>query len=113
MDQWKSNPITGELNEVPGIGPAAIKLLAKSGGDGGSITSTYQLFGQFLMLKGEGVSPVEHTERMWVWLKNRGINSARSGIVRCLAEKSATFFPGIYNAEDFDDSDDENDGDDN
>ncbi|KAG7342859.1 hypothetical protein IV203_018089 [Nitzschia inconspicua] len=114
MRIWKSNTITGDLNEVPGIGPAAIKALAKSDNPDDRITNTYQLFGKFLMLKGPDDIPTsEHTERMWYWLKNRGINSCRSGIVRCIAEKASTFFPGLYDANDYADSDEENDGDDN
>lgn len=113
MRQWNQTVVTGDLNEVPGIGPAAIKALAIPEENGDVVTNTFQLFGKFLMLKGPGdITPAEHTERMWYWLKNRGINSCRSGIVRCLAEKGSTFFPSIYDANDYDDSDDEIDGDD-
>ena len=33
---------------------------------------------------------------MWYWLQHKGISSHRSGIVRCIAEKTNTFFPGIF-----------------
>lgn len=107
MNAWRSSQITGDLSEVPGIGPAAIAKL-KEGDDGpDKITNTYQLFGKFLMLKGPGhdgeiqVEPIEHTEKFWQYLKNRGISSHRSAIVRAIAEKSATFFSGIYDANDY------------
>jgi hypothetical protein len=50
MEQWRQEAVTGDLSEVPGIGPKAIELLAEGEGDD-RITNTYQLFGKFLMLK--------------------------------------------------------------
>ena len=43
MDTWRSAQITGNLLEVPGIGPAAVRMLAE--GDVGveKITNTYQV----------------------------------------------------------------------
>jgi hypothetical protein len=113
MQQWKTTRITGNLIEVPGIGPQAVKLLANSDQEGECVTNTYQLFGKYLMLKGPNVDPIEHAEKMWYWLKNRGINSCRSGIVRSIAEKAATFFPELYDPNAYADSDDENDRDNN
>eukprot|EP00934_Nitzschia_sp_Nitz4_P007324 Nitzschia sp. Nitz4//scaffold82_size85912//19769//20413//NITZ4_005131-RA/size85912-snap-gene-0.131-mRNA-1//1//CDS//3329558805//7314//frame0 len=113
MDAWRTAAITGDLSEVPGIGPAAIAKLKESEDEAEKITNSYQLFGKFLMLKGPGhdgatqVEPIEHTEKFWIYLKNRGISSHRSAIVRAIAEKSATFFGGIYDANDYADDDDE------
>jgi hypothetical protein len=113
MEAWRTAQITGDLNEVPGIGPAAIRKLAEADEGPNKITNTYQLFGAFLMLKGPGhgeetmVEPVEHTEKFWQFLKNRGISSHRSAVVRCIAEKSATFFNGIYDANEYDDDEDD------
>ena len=64
------------------------------------------------MLKGPDdsdhkVECVEHTEKFWHWLKSKGISSHRSAIVRAVAEKSATFFNGIYDANNWEDEDDE------
>ena len=113
MDTWRSAQITGNLTEVPGIGPAAVKKLAEADEGADKITNTYQLFGKFLMLKGPGhdgeimVDPIEHTQKFWQFLANRGISSHRSAIVRAIAEKSATFFNGIYDANDYEDDDEE------
>ena len=113
MDQWRSSQITGDLNEVPGIGPAAVKKLYESDEGPDRITNTYQLFGKFLMLKGPGhddeimVDTFEHTQKFWEYLKNRGITAHRSAIVKAIAEKSATFFNGIYDANDYDDEEDD------
>lgn len=96
------NPLTGELSEVPGIGPAAIKHLA-AGEE--SIENTYQLIGKFFMLKsnddGEPINCVDHCDAFWQWLKSKGINSFRSGIVNAIAEKMNTMVPGIYEANEF------------
>jgi hypothetical protein len=113
MQTWKQAQITGDLNEVPGIGPAAIKKLADADEGTDKITNTYQLFGKFLMLKGPGhegetmVEPFEHTQKFWHFLKNRGISSHRSAIVKAIAEKASTFFGGIYDANAYDDDDED------
>lgn len=101
MDTWRQGQVTGDLSEVPGIGPAAIKKLAECDEGPDRITNTYQLFGKFLMLKGPGhgdeteVEPMEHTQKFWEFLKNRGISSHRSAIVKAIAEKTSTFFTAI------------------
>ena len=111
MEQWRTSQTDPDLNTVPGIGPAAVKILKELDNP---ITNTYQLFGQFLMMKGPGpsddaieVDPIEHTEAFWYWLQNIGIKAHRSAIVKAIAEKSATFFAGIYDANAYDDEDDE------
>ena len=112
MEQWRTAPVTGDLQEIPGIGPAAVKKLAESDEDGDKITNTYQLFGKFLMLKGPDdddhkVEPMEHTQKFWEFLKNRGVSAHRSAIVKAIAEKASTFFNNIYDANDFDDDEEE------
>lgn len=109
MEEWRVGTVTGDLNEVPGIGPAAVKKLAE--GDD-SVTNTYQLFGKFLMLKGPDsdghkVESFEHMEKFWHWLANKGISSHRSAIVKAIAEKTATFFKDIYDANQYDDDDED------
>lgn len=110
MAKWRQEPITGDLLEVPGIGPATVKVLAE--GDE-KITNTYQLFGKFMMLKGPDseehkIESVEHCEKFWFYLQARGVKSNRSAIVKSLAEKAATFFRGIYDANEYaSDSDEE------
>lgn len=51
--------------QVPGIGPATVRVLKEH-----DVTTTYQLIGKYLSLKGEGVEPVEHADRFYFWLKN-------------------------------------------
>lgn len=114
METWRTTPTTADLSSVPGIGPSAIKKLAEADCLEDRITNTYQLFGKFLMLKGPGhtedeieIEPMEHMEKFWHWLKNRGISAHRSAIVKAVAEKSATFFQGIYDADIYDEDEDE------
>lgn len=110
MGDWMRKPITGNIEEVPGIGPATAKKLAAS--DEG-ITTTYQLLGKFMMLKGsdsddaEVVDSASHMEFFWVWLADLGITSHRSAIVKAIAEKLNTMMPGIYDPDVYDDDEDE------
>ena len=46
-------PITGDLSEVPGIGAKTAELLSTNG-----VSTTYQLFGKFLMFKDKDVGSV-------------------------------------------------------
>mmetsp|Transcript_20106 Transcript_20106/g.36335 ORF Transcript_20106/g.36335 Transcript_20106/m.36335 type:complete len:131 (-) Transcript_20106:298-690(-) len=114
MAIFLTQPITGDLTEVPGIGPKTVEKLAHCESPEDCITNTYQLFGKYLMLKGPGegsenqVSTMVHAEKFWQWLKNRGISSHRSAIVKAIAEKSSAFFPAIYDANEYA-SDDEED----
>ena len=50
MDHFLNKPLlTGELNEVPGLGEVGINTLNRSG-----IFTTYQLIGKFLEVRKEG-----------------------------------------------------------
>ena len=49
MADWLIAPVTGSLLEVPGVGPATVKVLQENG-----VTTTYQLFAKFLSFKDEG-----------------------------------------------------------
>ncbi|GKZ01343.1 hypothetical protein MPSEU_001085300 [Mayamaea pseudoterrestris] len=103
MQLFINENVTGDLQEVPGIGPAAALKLVNCDEQ---ITNTWMLFGKYLMLKGpdtvkadgekEEVDCAEHNNRFWFWLKATGISAHRSAIVQAIAEKSAQFFPGIY-----------------
>mmetsp|Transcript_27020 Transcript_27020/g.39515 ORF Transcript_27020/g.39515 Transcript_27020/m.39515 type:complete len:129 (-) Transcript_27020:179-565(-) len=111
MEKWRIGAITGNLQEVPGIGPAAAKKLAAADEP---ITNTYQLFGKYLMMKGPDsdghkVETIEHCEKFWHFLASQGISAHRSAIVKAIAEKSATYFGGIYDASMWDDDEDEDD----
>mmetsp|Transcript_11790 Transcript_11790/g.15340 ORF Transcript_11790/g.15340 Transcript_11790/m.15340 type:complete len:125 (+) Transcript_11790:90-464(+) len=96
--------ITGNIEEVPGVGASAKQKLAE-GED--SIETTYQLIAKYLSLKGENVDCIEHCERFWLWLKSQGINSYRSGIVLSIAEKVNTMMPGIYDGALYEQDDEE------
>mmetsp|Transcript_25881 Transcript_25881/g.38337 ORF Transcript_25881/g.38337 Transcript_25881/m.38337 type:complete len:114 (+) Transcript_25881:76-417(+) len=97
LEAFIRKAVTGDLLEVPGIGPAAKELLRKN-----DVTTTFQLFGKFLKFKKEGRSCKKHCDKFWDWLGEIGINAHRSTIVRSVAEKMDTMFPGIYVANEFD-----------
>lgn len=90
------SPITMNVQDVPGVGPAGAKLLGKHG-----VETTYQLMGVFLSLKGPEIDVRQHCDLFWMWLKEKGIRWHRSAIVMCIAEKVNTMCPGIYDASAF------------
>ena len=50
---------------------------------------------------------MEHMEKFWYFLKDKGIKSHRSAIVKAIGEKTNTMMPGIYDASIYEDDDDE------
>lgn len=87
MSTWRNATISGDLTEVPGIGPAAADKLADDEIESNRITNTYQLFGKYLMLKGPDtdefqVDIVTHNDKFWFFLKEKGITAHRSAIVK-------------------------------
>lgn len=88
-------PISGDLVEVPGIGPVTARLLADAGVD-----STFALIGKFLTLKTHGVESVEHLDRFYHWLTSIESKSQyRAGVCQAIAEKANSMMPGIYDAD--------------
>ena len=79
--EWRHREATADLNEVPGVGPATIQKLAAVG-----VYNSYQLFAKYLSFRedkpGEPMSTVTHNDIFWYWLKDAGITSHRSAIVR-------------------------------
>lgn len=55
--------VTGDLEEVPGIGPANKQTLADNG-----VENTYQLIGKYLTFKQGDVK--QHQDAMFTWLKD-------------------------------------------
>eukprot|EP00567_Pseudictyota_dubia_P016232 CAMPEP_0197440840 /NCGR_PEP_ID=MMETSP1175-20131217/7244_1 /TAXON_ID=1003142 /ORGANISM="Triceratium dubium, Strain CCMP147" /LENGTH=131 /DNA_ID=CAMNT_0042971019 /DNA_START=128 /DNA_END=523 /DNA_ORIENTATION=+ len=115
LNQFLRGKISGNIEDVPGIGPAAAKRLAEGDTDDERVTNTYQLIGKFLMLKGadeesdtnEPIPPGEHVNRFWHWLAEKDIKSHRSAIVKAIAEKMNQSMPGIYDADAYGSDDDE------
>jgi hypothetical protein len=70
---------------------------------GEGITSTYQLFGKFLMLKDEGVESVELCDRFWYWLESINTPAVyRGSIVQAVACKLDATYPGLYDSSRYD-----------
>jgi hypothetical protein len=112
LEEFVQGQITGDLTEVPGIGPAAVKLLSQHENQHLRITNTYQLIGQYLMLKGpedggEKVDCYAHNDKFWYWLKSRGISSHRSGVVQAIARKCNSFMTGLYDPTIYESDDEE------
>mmetsp|Transcript_14601 Transcript_14601/g.26185 ORF Transcript_14601/g.26185 Transcript_14601/m.26185 type:complete len:121 (-) Transcript_14601:74-436(-) len=96
LGEFLASEVREDITSVPGIGAAASANLATEVEGDQAITTTHQLIGKFLTLKGAGVSQQEHCDAMWYWLQSRGVNSYRAGIVHSIAEKANIMIPGIY-----------------
>lgn len=84
-----------DLGAVPGVGPKAKEMLAADD-EGGAVRTTFQLVGKFLCLRAPGMTTQEHCDAFWHWLKLKGVDAHRSGIVHAIAEKTNLMIPGIY-----------------
>ena len=88
------SPITGRLEEVPGVGLLTIKIFNENG-----IFTTFQLIGKYLSFKASDVEPIEHADRFYNWLTSLNTpRGHRAGIVHSIAEKMNVSFPGIYDS---------------
>mmetsp|Transcript_28122 Transcript_28122/g.94727 ORF Transcript_28122/g.94727 Transcript_28122/m.94727 type:complete len:123 (+) Transcript_28122:65-433(+) len=95
LADWLRVPVTSDLQQIPGIGPAnEIKLKDGTGDD--VVETCHQLIGKFLSFKGTGVTSKEHCDAFYYWLQAKGVNSGRNNVVLAIAEKTELFFPGTY-----------------
>mmetsp|Transcript_11894 Transcript_11894/g.14370 ORF Transcript_11894/g.14370 Transcript_11894/m.14370 type:complete len:114 (-) Transcript_11894:168-509(-) len=91
LSGWLQDKVTGDLEELPGIGPANKKKLEEAG-----INNTYQIIGQYLLLKNGSIQ--DHQDAMYMWLKSVGVNSGRNNVILALAEKLDILIEGVYDA---------------
>lgn len=96
LAQFLAEEVNPSLQSVPGIGPANERALAAPGDGDSPVTTTYQLIGKYLSLRGKDMTSDEHVNAFWHYLKGKGISSYRSGIVLCIAEKVNIMIPGLY-----------------
>lgn len=94
MLAWIQAPVTGKLEQIPGIGPQHKKDLMKDTHDG-PICTSWQLFGKFLACKHTvKESSVASNEFFFHWLGSKGVIQNRQTIVAAIAYKMETLFPG-------------------
>lgn len=91
LAEFIMSPITGDLLEVPGIGPVAKERLFAQ-----NVTTTFALIGKFYFFRREGETKQQHCDRFYFWLKDAGISACRSGITCCIVEKADTLLPDFY-----------------
>ena len=81
-----------DLETIPGIGPAAKKMLQEN-----NIKNCFQLFAKFLQFKDvPGDDCVVHCDKFYGFLTDAGIKSNRHSIVKSVAEKCSIFLPNLY-----------------
>lgn len=109
LEAFLRAPISGNLDEVPGIGAVGVDKLAHHG-----VSSTFQLLAKFLSFKSEGLTqqqvcdqffhctsrPLHSSSIICTGLTDVGAPPAyRSSIVEAVARKLELSFPGvIYDA---------------
>lgn len=99
LAEFLSDEIQENIQSVPGIGPEAARILSTACEGEPPIDTTHQLIGRFLTLRGPGMTPVQHTNAFWYYLKMRGVNRYRSGVVHAIAEKVNLMIPGTFSIE--------------
>jgi len=107
LQEFIRAPLTGKLDEIPGIGPANIAhfhtVQEEARGHGGEdvLDSSFQVIGKYMMLRKYGISNIENAQQFYIWLKLKGITSHANNIVEAVAEKVNVFLPGSYSPEDY------------
>jgi hypothetical protein len=102
LNIWLADDVRDDIMQVPGIGPAAAKLLAKpvhfADGKVGElgVETTFQLLAKYLLFRGPGVTKQQHNDTFMDWLKLKGIHSHRDGITHAVAEKLSIIIPSKY-----------------
>lgn len=99
VDDFVVAPITGDLLEVPGIGPKSKANLQQDNENDQRILNTFQLFGKFLTLKDDWMSEQAHLDAFWYYLKLKGVyGGKRSTAVKAIYDKVKLLFPEMsYN----------------
>lgn len=83
------------------MGPASIDALSKLG-----INTTFQLFGKYLALKGENITPKMHADLFHDWLKNdaKTASGYTSTVVMAVGEKLNITYNGLFSLDDYGDA---------
>ena len=99
LAQFVASNVTDDLSNVPGLGGSGkiADALRRNG-----VTSTFQLIGKFLELRGPDMTSVENCNLFAMWLTQKGATgSSRNYIVRSIAEKCSAIMPGIFDVSEF------------
>jgi hypothetical protein len=86
--EWLRGKITGDLEEIPGIGPSNKAILEKAG-----VSNTYQLIGKYLSFKKGDIK--EQQDAMYEWLLQIKVNRGRNQIILALSEKCDILMPAM------------------
>lgn len=98
LAEFVRSPLSGNLLDVPGLGPATAELLKAEG-----VHTSFQLVGKFLSFKDANVDSLLLCETFYQWLCELNTPKGfRAGIVHALAEKINICFPGIYDVSAYD-----------
>ncbi len=85
-------PISGDLEEVPGVGEVTRNIFVEEG-----VTNTFQLIAKFLSFMSKDAGCATHCQLFYNWLQSvHTPPKYRAGIVVAVAEKVSLWLPGAY-----------------
>lgn len=110
MSAFSEAALTGDLQQIPGIGPAAVAKLNVDG-----IMNSFHLIGAYIKMceleeNDDGETIIDTfslNQKFWMYLKNLGIVAHRSAIVKAVSGKVGTLLPGFLDANTYGDLNDE------
>ena len=92
LADFLKSPISGNLDEVPGVGEVTQGIFEAEG-----IVSTFQLVAKFISFITKEKDCKAHCQDFYNWLQSiQTPPKYRAGIVVAVAEKVSTWMPGVY-----------------
>lgn len=93
-EEYENTRVTSDLADIPGIGSRAEDALKQA-----DVTTSYQLFGKYLMFAAEDCDP---NEKLNEWLYDQGIPHGFSDtIVHAIAVRLSSVFPRLYDIDNY------------
>jgi hypothetical protein len=90
--EFLKKPISGDLEEVPGVGDVTRGIFEDEG-----VTNTFQLVAKFISFITKEKNCAAHCQDFYNWLQSiHTPPKYRAGIVVAVAEKVTTWMPGVY-----------------
>jgi hypothetical protein len=99
LRQFVSATLEPNILSIPGIGHKNAQHLREDNFGNyhlRSISNSYELMGKFLSMKAEGVGCVDHCQKFYDYLLEKGVLHNTDDIVQAVAAKADSFISGIY-----------------
>ena len=106
MDKFLKSPLSGKLEDIPGIGDAHKAVLMKASVAMTNckechINTSFQLIGVYLACKEPGMSMQQHHNKFYNWLFAIGVHGQRNTIVDAVARRAALMDIHLYQKDEY------------